>query len=518
MHLKMHPNCFPDKKSEKKIKGEKNDKKQKMIKLLCWNKGNSTFDAKKDEMEILIKDHSPLLLGVIEANIGADHYLPAIAIDGYSFELDNLRDNGFKTRTMVYIKDEVKYKRRNDLETINSPTIWLEFFNENKPFLVFVGYREWCCLQARDKKLSRSMKEQLKRLDNWSLSWKKAEEENKTLIMLGDYNIDTRPWTHPHETITDYQYSMRSILDKLRDMCTSNNLDIIQLEHTRTQGPAQNSSLDVIISNRTDLLSQPTLIDSSSDHKVISINKAHKTINNTPRIRIARSYKTYSKESMLQNLDIPAINKLLWCMDTNTVANELVSIINQALNRVAPIKKMQMRNNYAPHLKEETKSLMKMRDRLKAVYQRTKEQADLTNYKRARNDACTEQRKDKKAWASNMVGKEENNPKRLWNSIKTVSGDNKTKAITKLIVNGGQLTTPETIANGQNHSFRNKITKMIKEMPAPEEDLLEILKATKKPKFDEMITLSKYIGELKRMQLMDQTQLVEGYLQTFFHP
>ena len=38
----------------------KNIKNGKMGKILCWNKGNSSFMVKKPELEIMISDHKPL--------------------------------------------------------------------------------------------------------------------------------------------------------------------------------------------------------------------------------------------------------------------------------------------------------------------------------------------------------------------------------------------------------------------------------------------------------------------------
>ena len=185
------------------------------MKLLCWNKGNSTFDTKKDELEILLNEHKPLILGVLEANVGQDQYIPRLNIDGYKVELDNLHENGFKTRTMVYINDQSKYVRRKDLEPPNSPTIWLEFSNSGKkPFLIFIGYREWRCLHIKKKPKSDSRDEQLERLEIWNQSWTKAESENKMLILLGDFNIDVQPWVNPLNILTPYQSFMCPVLGK----------------------------------------------------------------------------------------------------------------------------------------------------------------------------------------------------------------------------------------------------------------------------------------------------------------
>ena len=76
------------------------NKIKKGNKLMTWNKGNSVFLAKKDEIEILISDHKPLCLGILEANVEPDCHLPALAIDGYKIELDKLWESGKKMQSI----------------------------------------------------------------------------------------------------------------------------------------------------------------------------------------------------------------------------------------------------------------------------------------------------------------------------------------------------------------------------------------------------------------------------------
>ena len=65
-----------------------------MVNILAWNKGNSSYLAKKTDLENLIENHKPLLLGVIEANMGVNCHAPALIIDGYKLERDNLKEAG----------------------------------------------------------------------------------------------------------------------------------------------------------------------------------------------------------------------------------------------------------------------------------------------------------------------------------------------------------------------------------------------------------------------------------------
>ena len=164
------------------------------------------FLAKKEEIEIIINDHNPLCIGILEANVEHDIHPPALKIDGYMVELDGLHDKGLKGRTMVYVKEEANYIRRADLEPPLSPTIWHELFPGSKgAILVFFGYRQWCTLQATNKQRSRSTKQQLVRLSAWEESWVRAENEGKPLFILGDLNVDVQPWILPQTIKSLYQ-------------------------------------------------------------------------------------------------------------------------------------------------------------------------------------------------------------------------------------------------------------------------------------------------------------------------
>ena len=158
-------NQFPTAKSKARDKIAKKGEKGK---FMCWNKGNAAFMIKKPDIGKLIGDHKPLMIGILEANMKHNICLDILSVDGYKLEGDNLHLAKGRTRTAVYINQHLRYKRREDLEPVNSPTIWLEVNPQgSKPYLVFFGYREWRSLIAMDKMESKQMKEQLIRFSTW---------------------------------------------------------------------------------------------------------------------------------------------------------------------------------------------------------------------------------------------------------------------------------------------------------------------------------------------------------------
>ena len=280
---------------EKRVNNVVKEKKANKInwkignKSMIWNKGNSSFMAKKDSIEILISNHKPLTLGILEANVEPDSHPPSLVIDGYILELDNLHEKGLKARSVIYIKKEANYKRRKDLEPPLSPTIWLEFNSGTKgAWLLFLGYREWRTLHCKDKQKSQSTKEQLVRLTGWEESWIKANEEEKPIVIMGDLNVDAETWMNPK---LKKNANNQSVLNQMMSMSSLIDAKLLKSEPTRYQGKAKPSTLDLVLTTKVELLSNLTLHNSESDHKVISVIYSSKPIKSKPQIVSARSYK-----------------------------------------------------------------------------------------------------------------------------------------------------------------------------------------------------------------------------------
>ena len=80
-----------------------------------------------------------------------------------------------------------------------------------------------------------------------------------------------------------------------------------------------------------------------------------------------------------------------------------------------------------------------------------------------------------------MLGNDSNDAKKIWRTVKTVSGEGKRTLINKIIVNGIAVTKQCDIANGLNDEFINKIKIIKDKMPKPQTDLLGTLKKIPSP-------------------------------------
>ena len=213
-------------------------------------------------------------MGILGANMGTDCYTPALQIKGYKLERDNLMMMNTRTRTAVYISEGITYKRRTDLELLNTPLVCLEIKpDKKKSWLIMIGYRQFQCLSDDDKIKSVTMASQLERFSKWCELWKEAENTNKELIITVDLNIDVIPWSNPQTALTENQKAKSKLLNLLKQTANQLNLTLIKTPPTRFQGSDVPSTIDIILTNKPDRISNTQLIQSSSDHKVVLFNK-----------------------------------------------------------------------------------------------------------------------------------------------------------------------------------------------------------------------------------------------------
>ena len=83
-------------------------------------------------------------------------------------------------------------KRRRDLKCYPLSSIWLQIFPpKSKPILLNGYYRQWNLPKTMRNNTSDSNKNQIERYDQYLKMWKKAIDEKKDTIIIGDDNIDT---------------------------------------------------------------------------------------------------------------------------------------------------------------------------------------------------------------------------------------------------------------------------------------------------------------------------------------
>ena len=109
--------------------------------LLNWNKGNSTYSNKKDNISITLDRYKPDFFAIQEANYNT---LKDKGFSGYNLEYNTLHVNCVISQTLLLIKKGINYKRRYDLENPLVSSIWVQvYISKRVSILICNYYRQW---------------------------------------------------------------------------------------------------------------------------------------------------------------------------------------------------------------------------------------------------------------------------------------------------------------------------------------------------------------------------------------
>ena len=136
----------------------------------------------------------------------------------------------------------------------------------------------------------------------------------------------------------------------------------------------------------------------------------------------------------------------------------LTSKLTGVLDEMAPVKKIQTRNNYAPWLGKETKLLKDKREAAHEKAAETQRQEDWRLFRGLRNQVTARSRLDKKNWETKKLDLEKNDSSGVWKTVKGWLG-----TPTQLFWEGKMITSPAGLASAMNRFFliRSKDLEMV---------------------------------------------------------
>ena len=449
------------------------------IKLAHWNKGPAFLYKKHDEIETLIADHSPHVLGLSEANFKSSHDLALVQHAEYDLHLSPTLSSPSQdtARIVVYTHNSLIVKRRTDLEDNRISAIWLEVgLPQKKKILVCQGYREWQYLGQGDQ-TSGAIQAQLERWSLFLSLWEKALVEGKEVIVMMDANLDFMKWNNSNLPPNDSTIKLKSLIDLLFEKIFPQGVVQVVTVATRSWPGQDDSGLDHIYTNKPEKVSSVYAeFIGGSDHKLIKITRFAKSVQRSVRYVRKRVFKNFDDDKFKQ-----AIQQLSWwdlyCSESPDEAAEILTRkITSVLDHMAPIRTIQVRRRYAPWLSDKTKELIKERNVAHDIACRTKHQDDYRHYKNLRNQTTTSLRQDKKAWERQKLDSNKNDPSSLWKNVKTRLNWNNSGPPTRLFENGKMISSPAGIAGTLNSFFLGKVAGLRESIPVSGVDPLDKLR------------------------------------------
>jgi exonuclease III len=109
-----------------------------VLKIATWNLCLGLQNKKIQVKQILLSEKIDVCC-MQETEIKHDYPIELLTFPGYSIEIET---NDVKSRVGIYIIERLKFKRRNDLEGINSNLIIIDII-ETKPVRLINVYRSF---------------------------------------------------------------------------------------------------------------------------------------------------------------------------------------------------------------------------------------------------------------------------------------------------------------------------------------------------------------------------------------
>ena len=450
------------------------NKRNNGIKMMHWNKGNSFLENKMQDIEAIVQQHKPHLLGLSEANFFLRHNAAAVQLPEYTLHTCPTLNNPELevSRVVVYAHNSIIVKPRVDLMSDQVSAVWLEVgLPHKRKFLVCNMYREWGYMQQQDK-TSHSRAAQLARWSTIVSKWEEALLEDKEVIVMGDVNINSLKWTKDDLPPEDNINKQRSMIDLLFSKIFP--LGVAQLVSVPTH---QESCLDHFYSNKIEKLSEiSALFNGGSDHKMISAVRYTDSLKGNVRYVRKRIFRNFDSKGFRSEVAATNMLEIYLTSDVNEAVGLLTRKLTAALDKYAPLKTIQICKHYAPWLSEETKLLMQERNRAQQAALITKDISLQREYRNLRNRVTNMMRSDKNCWEVKRLSHVECTDQYLWKNIKSTLNWNTNGPHTKLIINGLVEGSPKQLANAMNEFFVKKINTLRNKIPLPTEDPLRFLK------------------------------------------
>ena len=341
----------------------------------------------------------------------------------------------------LYFSDIFDYKKRNDLciyESKQLESFFVEIFSEGKSKSLIVG-----CIYKHPIMEVSDFNNFLSRL------LEKISEENKKVVLMGDFNIDL------------LKLDLHGDSSLYLDIMTSFGLLPTILRPTRIT-TRSTTLIDNIFSNFSDTsTSSGNLVCSISDH-LPQFSLFNFTVDKKKRVgrKFIRNYKRFNRENFL--LDFLEID---WCKeliskDPCQNLSKFISKTNELINSHVPLKKIKY--NEMPKKPWITKSIISSIFHKNALYKKLMKEKDLTrkeilsaNFKTYKNLLTKIIQASKTLHYKHFFEKHRNNLRETWKGIRSLVSckARKTPAPSSLLIDKSIINDPIAVANCFNNYF-----------------------------------------------------------------
>ena len=313
-------------------------------------------------------------------------------------------------RIVMLIKQGVQVELIEDLMDTKVAAIWVKLSVKGKKPLAISGvYREHRYMKQGTDSDSNSDRQQLERWTKFVTSWKKAAGKYE-VVVVGDTNIDFLRWDSPDP-------QKKKMVDKVKQEVETLGFYQLIEGFTRCWNEQPESLIDQCWVNIPQkLIYMKNIVQAFSDHNLIIVcmrTKDRQKDRHEIVKRVRKNFDVLKYKSDITQIDW---SELLENDDIDIINSQFVEKLSEVLDKVAPIKTIQRRQNYKSWVSQELKQQMQDRDELRERARITGRNEDWILYRQARNLCSKQVGKTKSEYYLKLYGQieQENNTKRLY--------------------------------------------------------------------------------------------------------
>ena len=445
--------------------------------MAYWNKGPSHLINKQLDIDSIIANYRPDILGIGEANFKRGQDVYEARQEGYTLHLGPGLDSLGVSRVAVYTKEGLMVKRRKDLEGGNVCTLWLQVGLPNRPATLYMfGYRQWQ-LPNQDNNMSSTMASQLERWIVILEQWERALEEQRETICMMDANLDFLTWTSEELPNHHSSVRLRPLIQALFSRILPLGVTQLVTGPTRAEQGVAATGLDHLYTNKPTKLSEVrTEWTGLSDHKIILVRKFSRDFKRTERYTRKLAFKNFNQEEF--RTAVTTMPELAACL-ASTSADLSASILQRGITRVldtmAPVRTIQNRTSYVPYLTNDTKQLQAAVKDAQVKAAGSGDLEDWRLYRSMRNQKNRAVKEDQLRWQKDKLSSTAN-PADMWKAAKSMLGWGCAGPPTQLRHLGQYISSPKGIATTMNHFFLDKVKKLRENIPETDSDPIAKMK------------------------------------------
>lgn len=389
----------------------------------------NSLKAKLHNVYYILRCRLIHVLALSETHLDASVDNTEMNIRGYSlYRRDRDKCGG---GVALYVHAHVPAQLRPDLMLPEIEILWVEaHLPQSRPLLVGCCYRPPGAAPEY--------------LDHVCRAVELLSQEHKDIFLLGDFNID---WL-----------SNSSLKEELAFVTTDCGLAQLVTLPTRvtvnSYGQQTLSCIDHIYTNVPRLCSKPTSTATGcSDHNVVGVTVNRKAPRAAEEIIIQRSFRGFSPRGLLSDLQAVNWDRVYETPDPESALSSFLDIFCPIADRHAPLMMYRVKNNFAPWLDEETKSLMSDRDAAKAQAEASGSMRDWNCYLELKRDVCEINRDKKKEYFQQRLKEADQDVQSVWDTLNGFMGRNGICPVATIESEGRVIRDAADVAAYLNHYY-----------------------------------------------------------------